>query len=152
MKPLIVLIATFIISVIISQIAKGNFHLTFSGNLAMCLMLFLTATGHFLFTKGMVMMMPPAVPFKELLVYLTGVFEIIAGVLLLSPSLRIVTGWILLAFFILILPANIYAAYKHVNLETATYNGRGLKYLWFRIPEQLFFIAWICYFSILQNR
>ncbi|MBN9297734.1 MAG: hypothetical protein J0I41_12010 [Filimonas sp.] len=150
MKPILVLIGTFLLSVIISRIATGDIHLAFSGNLAMCMMLFLTATGHFLFPTGMTMMLPPIIPFKKMIIYLTGIFEIIAGVALLFPAARIVTGWLLLAFFILILPANIYAAYKHVNLEQATYEGPGLNYLWFRVPEQILFIGWVYYFSIHQ--
>ena len=48
----------------------------------------------------------------------------------------------------LMLPANIHAAMRHLNYETGETNGHGPKYLWFRIPLQLFFIAWIGYFAL----
>nr|WP_295874355.1 hypothetical protein [uncultured Chitinophaga sp.] len=148
MKPIIILISVFTLALLVSRPVTGDWQLIFAGNLAMCCMLCFTALGHFLFPKGMVMMIPPVVPFKKAMVYITGVAEIIMGILLLVPSLREMTGWVMIIFFFLILPANIYAAIKHVNLEKATYNGPGPRYLWFRVPEQLLFIAWVYFFSI----
>lgn len=45
----------------------------------------------------------------------TGIIEIAAATGLFIPGLSVVTGWLLIVFFILILPANIYAAVKHVD-------------------------------------
>ncbi len=149
MKPLILLIAAFAVSTTISRLTTGLGNLPFSGNLAMCLMLLLTAFGHFKFTRGMTMMIPPFIPFKTALVYVTGVAEVVLGIALLSTSLRHYAGYVLIAFFILITPANIYAAVKRLDLEKGSYTGPGINYLWFRMPLQLFFIAWISYFSIL---
>jgi len=39
-------------------------------------------------------------------------------------------GWLLIAFFILLVPANIYAAVKRVDFQKANFEGAGLKYLW----------------------
>ena len=95
-------------------------------------------------------MLPEFIPFKKAIIFLTGCIEIAAANGLVIPRLRKLTGWLLIIFFILILPANIYAAIHHVNLETATNDGNGLKYLWFRIPLQVFFIAWV-YFFVFKN-
>ncbi|MEJ7685143.1 MAG: hypothetical protein WKG06_46310 [Segetibacter sp.] len=76
MKVLVLLIATFAAASVISRLTTGSWHLTFSGNLAMCLMLCFTAIGHFMFTKGMVMMMAEFIPLKKELVYFTGIAEI----------------------------------------------------------------------------
>jgi len=46
------------------------------------------------------------------------------------------------------LPANINAARKHTDFQKATNEGNGMIYLWFRIPLQVLFIAWVFYFSI----
>ncbi|WP_331145734.1 hypothetical protein [Hymenobacter sp.] len=51
-------------------------------------------------------------------------------------------------FFVLILPANIHAALHHINYQKGTTDGPGPRYLWFRIPLQLLFIAWTWYFSV----
>jgi len=55
----------------------------------------------------------------------------------------------LILFFILILPANILAALKKVDYQKGTNDGPGAGYLWFRIPLQIFFIAWVAWFSVL---
>jgi uncharacterized membrane protein len=115
MKPLIVLIASFTATVLISRLCQNNWNIAFAGNLAMCLMLFLTASGHFLFTKGMRMMIPPFIPLKTFLVYLTGVAEVALGIGLLFHSSRHLSGVALIAFFVLLLPANIYAALKRLG-------------------------------------
>ena len=148
MKPLIVLLATFTATVFISSTFFGNWNLPFAGNLAMCLMLFLTASGHVLFTKGMTMMIPPPIPFKTFLIYFTGIAEVLLGLALLFPTLRPISGVALIVFFVLLLPANIYAAVKRVDIEKGTYAGPGPKYLWFRVPLQLLFIGWVIFFSI----
>jgi uncharacterized membrane protein len=72
----------------------------------------------------------------------------VPGLALLSPSLRYGAGIILIILFILMLPANIYAAIKHINYETAAYDGKGIGYLWIRIPMQVLFILWVLYFSV----
>jgi uncharacterized membrane protein len=148
MKVLIVLLSTFIVSVIISHFLVGDWNIIFSGNLAMMLMLCFSALGHFMYTDGMVMMMPGFIPFKRFLVYFTGVLEPALGIALLFNGSRSVAGIALLSMFVLMLPANINAAVKHVNFEKAAYDGSGPTYLWFRIPLQLLFIGWVLYFSL----
>ena len=148
MKPLIVLIVVFTLTLFGIKIFQGRWDLIFSGSLAMSMMLVLTAIGHMKFTRGMVMMMPSFLPYKKTLVYATGIFEIVAAVGLLIDSYRHLTAIALIIFFILILPANIYGAIRKVNIEKGSYNGPGPGYLWFRIPMQLFFIGWVWYFCL----
>lgn len=142
MKPLIVLLGIFGLSLLIIRLLNGQMHVPLSGSIALSAMLLFTAVGHFAFTKGMAMMLPPFIPFKTRLVYITGLIEIAAAIGLLIPRLQQITAWLLILFFLLTLPANIYASVKRVNYEKGTYDGYGLSYLWFRIPLQLFFIAW----------
>lgn len=142
MKPLIVLLSVFMISLLITKIFKNAFDIALSGRVAMSAMLVFTAIGHFAFNKGMTMMLPDFIPFKAQVVYLTGIIEIAAAIGLFIPSLRIVTAWFLIAFFILILPANIHAAIKQIDYQKGTFDGNGLIYLWFRVPLQLLFITW----------
>ena len=102
MKPLIILISVFIISLLVNKIFKGNVEFALSGRIAMSAMLLFTAIGHFAFTKGMSMMLPDFIPFKTETVYLTGVIEIAAAIGLFIPNFRGVTAWLLIVFFILI--------------------------------------------------
>ena len=148
MKPFIVLLSVFAISLIVTKIFKGRYEFALSGRIAMSAMLMFTAIAHFAFTKGMEMMLPTFIPYKTEVVYLTGIIELAAAIGILIPSFRAITAMLLIAFFFLILPANIYAAIKHIDYQKATFNGSGLNYLWFRIPLQILFIVWTYIFAI----
>ncbi len=142
MKPLLVLLLSFAISIFVIKIIKKEYDFALAARIAMSIMLVFTAIGHFVFTKGMAMMIPSFIPFKESFVYLTGLFEILIAVGLLIPRFKYISGWALLIFLVLMLPANIYAAINHVNYQKGTFDGNGLAYLWFRIPLQILFIVW----------
>lgn len=150
MKPLIVLISVFALSCLLFYVFTGNAGLYQSGRIAMAVMLIFTSIGHFAFYKGMMLMLPPFVPLKKLMVYLTGLLEIAAAIGLMIPSIQFTTAILLIVFFVLLLPANVYASQKNINLEKADYTGNGPAYLWFRIPLQILFIYWIWYFAILH--
>lgn len=142
MKPLIILLSTFVISLLAMKLFRNGWDFATSGRIAMSAMLIFTAIGHFIFNKGMTMMLPDFIPYKTEVVYLTGIIEIAAAIGLFIPTLRMLTAWLLIVFFILILPSNVYAALKQVDYQKGTLDGNGLAYLWFRIPLQILFIAW----------
>lgn len=148
MKPLIVLVSVFGISLLATKFFRGNFEFALSGRIAMSVMLVFTAVAHFTFTKGMAMMLPDFIPYKTETVYLTGIIEIVAAIGLFIPNFRVITAWLLIVFFILILPANIYSALKYIDYQKGTSDGNGLTYLWFRIPLQILFICWTYLSSI----
>lgn len=150
MKPLIVLLSVFVVSLFGIKIFNGNYDFALSGRIAMSVMLVFTAIAHFVFTKGMAMMLPDFIPHKILIVYLTGIIEVAAAIGLFLPNFVVVTAWLLIIFFILILPANIYAAIKQIDYQKGSFSGNGLAYLWFRIPLQVLFILWV-FFSAIKN-
>ena len=86
MKPLIVLILSSVISLFIIKLIKKEYDFALSARIAMSIMLVFTAFGHFAFTKGMSMMIPKFIPFKESVIYLTGIFEILLAISLLIPK------------------------------------------------------------------
>src|SRR5882757_5374413 len=142
MKPLVVLLITFCIGMAVTAITD-KYNIKLSAQIAMAVMMAFTSIGHFIYTKGMAMMMPSFIPFKKQIVYITGVLEIASAIGLLIPTTRTMTAWLLILFFIVLTPANINAAVKHLNMEKGTYDGSGPAYLWFRIPLQALFIAWV---------
>ena len=148
MKPLFVLIITFILALFSIRLSGHIYDISLAGRIAMAVMLVFTAFGHFKFPKGMAMMLSKNVPYKTGIIYITGIIEILGGIALLIKPLYKTDAWLLILFFVLILPANIYAAVHHINLEKADESGSGTTYLWFRIPLQLFFIAWVWYFAL----
>ena len=151
MKPLIVLLLSFTISLFILKIIKKEYDFALSARIAMSIMLVFTAVGHFAFTKGMSMMIPKFIPFKESFVYLTGMFEILLAIGLLITKFKTISGYALIIFLLLMLPANIYASVNNVNLQKGTLDGNGIMYLWFRIPLQILFIIWT-YISTIRKQ
>lgn len=149
MKPLLVLLVTFGITAFIIKLIEGEYAHALAARIAISVMLLFTSTAHFAFTKGMTMMIPNFFPYKKAMVYLTGVIEILAAIGLLVPDLSILTGWLLILFFLMLLPANIHAAIKHIDFRKASLEGNGTNYLWFRIPLQMLFILWIYLSAIL---
>src|SRR5690606_7723943 len=109
MKPLFVLICVFAASLIGPRVFRRRFDYKLAGRIALAVMLLFTSMGHFVFTEGMTIMLPDFVPFRTELVYLTGIIEILAAVGMFIPRLRRITGILLMFFFVLVLPSNIYA-------------------------------------------
>jgi len=151
MIPLIVLLTVFCFSLLLLKLFRKSLDFALAGRIAVSVMLLFTAVGHFAFTEGMAMMLPPFIPYKQEVVYFTGLIEIAAAFGLLIPRFRLITAWLLVVFFILVMPANIYAAIEHVNYQNATLDGNGPAYLWFRVPLQVFFIIWV-YLSAIRRR
>jgi uncharacterized membrane protein len=142
MKPLIVLFITFGISIVVTKLLN-DYNIRLSAQIAMAAMMVFTSIGHFIYARGMAMMLPSFIPFKKEIVYLTGVLEIASAAGLLIPATRTITAWLLIIFFIVLTPANINAAVKYLNMEKGTFDGSGPKYLWFRVPLQVLFIVWV---------
>lgn len=142
MNPLIVLLTAFIISLFAVKLIQGAYKFALSGRIALSAMLIFTAIGHAVYTDGMVMMLPDFIPYKKEMVYFTGVIEIAAVIGLHISRLRVLAAWLLILFFLIILPANIKASIDHVDYQKTTFGGNSLNYLWFRIPLQILFIVW----------
>ena len=151
MAPLLVLLITFVIAVVTIRVTRKQHNIALAARIALSVMLLFTAVGHFAFTKGMTLMMPHFIPYKTQMVYFTGLVEILAAIGLQVPKWRVLTAWLLILFFMLVLPANIYAAINHVDYQKGTYEGKGTAYLWFRVPLQILFIAWT-YLSAIKKR
>jgi uncharacterized membrane protein len=147
MKPLIVLLVTFGAAWLVYWYFGVDRPLDRAGRTGMAVMLGFTALGHFLYPDGMAKMLPPKFPSPITFVYLSGALEIVAAVGLLLPTWRKTTALMLILFFVLVLPANIYAARHHVDFQKGNYNGPGPGYLFFRIPLQILFIAWVYFFA-----
>ena len=143
MKPLVVLFVAFALALMLSKWANGSVQLAWAARIAMSCMLLFTAFGHFAFCKGMCAMLPACIPYRTELVLGTGLLEIGFAIGLLFPWLAYPTACALLFFLLLVLPANVYAAIQGVNYQTGATDGNGLSYLWFRIPLQCFFMAWV---------
>ncbi|MGD0812026.1 MAG: DoxX-like family protein [Verrucomicrobiota bacterium] len=113
-----------------------------------CVFLF-TGLGHFLKRQVMTEMVPRKVPesWRIPIIYLSGVFEIAMGVLVLVNAWARIVGAVLCIFLVLVLPANVDSAIRRVPFGG---HGAGPIYLLVRIPLQMFLIGWIWQFAIHQ--
>ena len=91
---------------------------------------------HFTKPYWFLQIVPPYLPYKLKLVYISGFLEIILGVMLLIPSARFYAGWGLIILLIAVYPANIYLA----QTNGAAMNTTPLI-AWGRLPFQLVFIS-----------
>ena len=106
-----------------------------------------TAVGHFIRTEEMAAMLPPSVPYRVGLIYLTGALELLGAVGVWIPRLVRLTGFLLILMLIGLLPANVYSAISRVDFGG---HGAGPAYLLVRVPFQLFVIWWT-YFATEQD-
>ena len=95
----------------------------------------------------MAAMLPPAIPYRIELIYLTGVLEFLGALGVWIPGLMRLTGVCLILMLVGILPANIYSAINHVEFGG---HAAGPAYLLIRVPFQLFVIWWT-YFATEQR-
>ena len=92
---------------------------------------------HFINPDFYLSIMPPAFPMHLEAVYISGFFEILGGICVLIPSLRIIAGWGLVALLIAVYPANIYMA-----LTPEAFPDIPIAILYFRLPLQFLFFYW----------
>lgn len=99
-------------------------------------------TGHFLATDNFVRIVPASLPDPTLLVYLSGVAEIMAGLGLLWARTRMLAAYGLIALYIAVFPANVNMALNEIQL---TADGTMPTWaMWARLPLQglIIWIAW----------
>jgi uncharacterized membrane protein len=101
--------------------------------------------GHFIKTQGMIAMLPPFLPERELLVYATGGLEIILGICIWIPAFRKVVVHTQFILLILFFPANVYAAFNYVEFGGHAW---GPVYLIIRVPLQALLLFWVWKFGI----
>jgi uncharacterized membrane protein len=88
---------------------------------------------HFTATDFYLQIMPPYLPAHLELVWISGVAEIVLGLALLLPALRVWAAWGVIALLIAVFPANVYDVQEGISGAS-----------WIRLPLQGVFIlgAW----------
>lgn len=104
---------------------------------------FMTAgTNHFLNTPFYVSIMPPYLPWHEVLVYASGVAEIGLGGLLLFERWSRLAAWGLIALLVAVFPVNV-----HMAMHPEQYEWASPIALWLRLPLQGFLILWAYWYA-----
>lgn len=107
------------------------------------LAIFLITAGmmHFLYPAFFLKIMPPYLPWHEVLVFASGVCEVLLGVLLLVPQTSRLAALGIVALLIAVFPANLYL-YQHQHILPAS----PVMHL-LRLPLQGVFILWAYWHS-----
>ena len=92
-------------------------------------------TDPYLFLK----IVPPYLPYKIELVYISGFLEIVLGVMLLIPKTRVYAGWGLIMLLIAVYPANIYLAFNETPQKAIGISAFAAS--WIRLPIQFIFLG-----------
>ena len=103
-------------------------------------------TMHFVNPEFFLKIVPPYLPFHKELVLVSGVCEILLGVLLLIPKCSHLAAWGIIALLIAVFPANIYL-FQNQDLMPASPFVHFL-----RLPLQGVFILWAYWYTRTTER
>lgn len=140
MAPLVVMLFGWLAFRLLGELGVVSSGGTWTGALryALAAMFIFTAGSHFAprTRQDLVRMVPPVLPKPELLVTMTGIFELLGGIGLLLPPFVSLAALALSILLIAMFPANINAAQQGL-----TVGGRAATPLALRFPMQLFWIG-----------
>ncbi len=108
----------------------------------MALLYIIAGANHFINTDFYLKIVPSFLPLHLLLVYVSGFFEILLGLLILPPKFTKYAAWGLIILLIFIFPANINMA---INPES--YPETSSIVLWLRLPVQFILIGWAYWYT-----
>jgi uncharacterized membrane protein len=104
------------------------------GILLLALLFLVGGLGHFVKTGTYLRIMPPYIPWPKMLIYLSGVCEVLGGLGLLYEPTRSWAAWGLIVLLVAVFPANVYMAQIGY--------GAPQWVLWARLPLQIPLIWW----------
>ena len=102
----------------------------------LAIFMIVAGTMHFVNTEFYLKIVPPYLPLHKELVFISGVFEVLLGILLVVPKTSRMAAWGIVALLIAVFPANLYL-YQHQDILPASPVVHLL-----RLPLQGLFILW----------
>jgi uncharacterized membrane protein len=100
----------------------------------------LAGINHFIMTESYERIVPDALPDPTMLVYVSGIAEILGGLGSMHPRTRRAAGWLLVATLVAVFPANVYMALNADEFESVP---GGQASLIARLPLQVLFLYWV---------
>ena len=100
----------------------------------MSLLYVIVGIKHFTNTDFFVTIVPPIINYKEEVVLLSGLIEVILGILLLFNQTRKLAAWGIILLLIAVFPANIYLYLSEIARETLSISKNQALY---RLPFQI---------------
>jgi uncharacterized membrane protein len=103
---------------------------------------------HFRVPEAYIAMIPPWLPWPEGLNLIAGVCELMGGIGVLLPPLRLAAGWGLIALLVAVFPANLHVALIG-HMPGFSFSQAILR---LRLPFQAVLIAWVAWVAIAVER
>lgn len=103
----------------------------------MAIIYILAGINHFRVPRLYIKMIPPALPFPKVLNIISGMAEILLGVLLCIPATSTFAAWGIIILLVAVFPANLY---MYTNEKAAMGLPKWVRLL--RLPLQLVLIYW----------
>ncbi|MCA1707703.1 MAG: DoxX family membrane protein [Actinobacteria bacterium] len=100
----------------------------------------LAGINHFVMPGTYERIIPAGLPAPRMLVYVSGVVEIVGALGTMHPRTRRRAGWLLVATLVAVFPANVYMA---LNADDFPGVPGGQAALIVRLPLQVLFIYWV---------
>ena len=144
---LVLMLAPYLVFRLLSMAMHRDFDAPRAASIGLTLLFIFTGVGHFTETGPMSQMLPPWVPARVLIIYLTGLLEFGIAIGFLFGKYRRYTGWVAAAVLVLFFPGNIYAAINHIPMGGHAW---GPVYLLIRAPLQAIIVFWVYWFTIRQ--
>ena len=144
---LVLMVAPYIVFRLLSTAMHRDFDARRAASIGLTLLFIFTGVGHFIETESMSQMLPPWVPARVPIIYLTGILEFGIAIGFLFEKFRYPTGWVAAAVLVLFFPGNIYAAINHIPMGGHAW---GPVYLLIRAPLQAIIVFWVYWFTIRQ--
>lgn len=117
----------------------------FSGRVGISAVFYFTGLGHFVKSDAMMQMLPAGVPRRRLVIWLSGLFELVLATAVLTNGGYRSAGLAIGAFLILSTPLNIYSAVRRVPFGG---HAAGPWYLAIRLPLQALLLVWTYWFTL----
>lgn len=121
-----------------------------SGRLALSVMFVFSGVLHLYYKEGIYLTYPDFLSQTNKIkaVFIVGdlQFAFAAGLVFRDVAQIIIP--VILIYLILRFFTQIKACIKHISIKRGNFTGKGLPYLFFKIPEQLIIIAWAYYFVL----
>jgi uncharacterized membrane protein len=97
---------------------------------------------HFVRPEFYLNLMPPYIPLHTELVYLSGIIEIVLGVLVAIPRTAAMAAWGIILMLLAFLPVHV-----HMLVNNHLYPEAPTSVLWLRFPIQALFILWAYWYT-----
>ncbi|MEP7003724.1 MAG: DoxX family membrane protein [Chloroflexota bacterium] len=103
-----------------------------------------TGVSHFADPGAYAAIVPTILPSPVVLVYVSGLFEVLGGLGLTQSRTRRVAAWGLIALYVAVFPANVNMAINRIPLGT---RDLPIWALYARLPIQALLVAWAFWYT-----